>query len=408
MSTLQEPQVSGASASDKHNDATGSHSPGRDTKAWGTLAILSGSQQGAAASLPTRVNVSIGRSLDNDIVLRDPSVDAVHAALMAVDDSVLLQCLGPSLLVDGLEMYSGESRTISGACTIQLGDVALSIENYSGKTSSGLAGAEAAQVQSTYFMPKVDDLPVPQGSDAKPDSDAENTHHDLAQGGSSSSRKYGLMTTTVVLLGAFFVWQSGLFSPQQADPVSLQGLLAASPFAALSVQQVGNRATVGGFLETTQQSVQLEQWLEQSGLEISNDVVVGETLGDKVFDVFRVHGIPADVQVDDGGNVVVATRESDSSLLDAVDERVRSDVPGVASLSIDNTPPLIEETPGPVKTDPGKRVAMVISDDPAHIVTEDRSRYFVGSLLPTGHRIESIDDGVVSLLKNGISTKLEF
>lgn len=386
--------------------------------AWGRLVILSGTQQGAIASVPVGANLSIGRSLDNDIVLRDSSIESAHAALMAVDDTILLQCLGASLIVDGEPMCAGDSKALNGISMMQLGNVALSVERYSADAGIGPAEVDAALMsKSELFTPRVDDLPMPVSpqDQTEPQAEQQPQAGDESQAelqedtGKSRSRKPGMVSLLVLLAGALVVWQSGLFRAPPVEPVSLQEMLAVSPFAAsLSVEQQGNSATVSGFLDTTQQSMELEQWLDQSGLSINNEVLIGELLGDKVFDVFRVNGIPADVEVAPGGHVTVATREADVERLDTVNERVISDVPGVASLSIDNTPPPVVEKPVAVAIDPGKRVAMVISDEPAHVLTEDRSRYFVGSVLPTGHRIESIDDGVVSLVKNGNSTKLEF
>ncbi len=57
--------------------------------------------------------------------------------------------------------------------------------------------------------------------------------------------------------------------------------------------------------------------------------------------------------------------------------------------------------PPPVVDDPGKRIASIVPGNPAYIVTADGARYFVGAMLPTGHRITAIAGQRVSLERDG-------
>ena len=58
--------------------------------------------------------------------------------------------------------------------------------------------------------------------------------------------------------------------------------------------------------------------------------------------------------------------------------------------------------------DPGKRIASVVPGDPAYLVTADGARYFVGAMLPTGHRITRIDGQHVTLERGGEESTLNF
>ena len=95
-------------------------------------------------------------------------------------------------------------------------------------------------------------------------------------------------------------------------------------------------------------------------------------------------------------------------MLDRIEKLVLADVPGITEVNINNTPPVEKIKPTTVEIDPGKRVAMVVFDEPAHIVTEDQSRYFVGALLPNGRRIVEIKDGMVTVEFEGKLSKMEF
>ncbi|ASJ70499.1 hypothetical protein [Granulosicoccus antarcticus] len=380
----------------------------------GKLTILNGAQQGAVEWLTQGNPLSLGCSLDNDIVLRNRTVEQLHASLLLSPENMTIRCLGGIVVVNGISLNVGESMPLTGSGIVQLGEISVNVECVAEPALQGHAVkvpaqeglAEDADNQAAFFMPSIDDLPATINA---PEVEAAAEEVALAPPPRHFlSRKSSWLVICSMVAGAWVVWQSGLFRPVESGLFELQPALAESSFSGLQVSQFGAVATVSGFLETVQESRQLDQWLDQTGLNISNEVVVGETMAGQVLDVFRVYGIAAEVEVKEGGHVVVATSQPDNIVLDGVDESINSDMPGVASLTINNTPPLISEPVTGIKMDPGKRVAMVVSDEPAYIVTEDQSRYFVGSILPTGHRIASIKEGKVNLEINGVSSTLEF
>jgi type III secretion protein D len=62
----------------------------------------------------------------------------------------------------------------------------------------------------------------------------------------------------------------------------------------------------------------------------------------------------------------------------------------------------------PVPADPGKRIASLVPGDTAYLVTADGARYFVGSMLPSGHRITAIGAQSVTLEHDGRESSLNF
>jgi type III secretion protein D len=82
-------------------------------------------------------------------------------------------------------------------------------------------------------------------------------------------------------------------------------------------------------------------------------------------------------------------------------------VRGLQKLVVANkAPPAPPPPPPPVVDDPGKRIASVVPGNPAYIVTADGARYFVGAMLPSGHRITAIDGQRVSVERNGETATL--
>ena len=62
----------------------------------------------------------------------------------------------------------------------------------------------------------------------------------------------------------------------------------------------------------------------------------------------------------------------------------------------------------PLPDDPGKRIASLVPGEPGYLVTADGSRYFVGAVLPSGHRVTAIAQQRVTLERDGQSQTLNF
>jgi len=341
----------------------------------GRLDIVSGTQQGASAHLPLSSPVVLGASMTSDIVLRDASVSAQHLKLMLDGECINIESIDGTLLVDGAELPSGQSTEAYGTSLLQLGNVALMIST---------CDADQTYPKST---PILNNAPI-----------------------KSRVGIVGVLMVFVLAMGGTLVWQSGSLERRVVETVSLEKWLIESSFNDLKILQTGNVATIGGFVNTHQEALRLDALLDTTGLQVNNEVLIGEALSEQVADVFRVNGIHAQVSVEPAGVVKVLTAVADAQHLTIVERSVLNDVPHVGQLIVSNTPPQSQAN-DPVADyvmDPGKRVAMVVSDELSYVVTEDQSRYFIGALLPSGHRIKSIQDGNVSLEKSGVMTVLEF
>src|SRR5690606_14051290 len=100
--------------------------------------------------------------------------------------------------------------------------------------------------------------------------------------------------------------------------------------------------------------------------------------------------------------------ERDAAKLARAEEVVRRDVRGLEALSVRNTAGPAAPPAPPVSNDPGKRIASLVAGASAYLVTVDGARYFVGAMLPTGHRIVAIEKTAVALERDGQKTSLKF
>ncbi len=353
------------------------------------LIIADGPQRGAKLQLHAGCDVRIGSAFDNDVVLRDPAIPA-HAALVRVTpESCQWQALDATLdgEVSGSPLALNESVSVTNGTNVRLGDSVLLVLSEGDTSETGASPAGVSRKSETE--------------------------------GNLPPRRWPSRALVVVVpmlalcsLAAASWWQNNLPQEVAARP-SITTLLAASPFHELEASTTADIVLVEGFVDTQREKLELAELLKESGQPVQLDVAVGEKLASAVADVYRTNGVDAEVGATGAAAVEVRTSVADVRQLEMLEDAVRADVPQVSTLKLINVPPEPKDGSSVTPTrklpiDPGKRVAMVVSSDPAYLLTADGSRYFVGSLLPSGQQIIDINNRRVLLEQGGQKTELEF
>ena len=190
---------------------------------------------------------------------------------------------------------------------------------------------------------------------------------------------------------------------------SLSVALKGSEFSTLqSATRKDGRLELRGRLETEEQRARLDKWLADHQFAPAIDVQVDETLTRNVTETFRVNGVAVQAHVVGTGIVAAEAAEGDPERLARAEETVRRDVHGLTKLAVTNSVRPAKKPLPPMTDDPGKRIASIVQGDPAYIVTADGSRYFVGSMLPSGHKVAEIGANSVTLENDGELTTLNF
>jgi type III secretion protein D len=185
--------------------------------------------------------------------------------------------------------------------------------------------------------------------------------------------------------------------------------LQGSEFPALAVARDPlGRIRVSGRLGTMAERTRLDAWLADQKVAATVNVDVDELIVRNVVEVFRVNSVTVQAQSTGPGQVAAEAAEPDPAVLAHAEEAVRRDVRGLQSLAVRNTATPKAPPVPVVAEDPNKRIATVVAGDPAYVVTVDGARYFVGALLPTGHRITDIEGQQVTLERSGQETVLNF
>ena len=360
------------------------------------LRVLQGPQAGARAPLAAGrpVVVAAGGGTDADILLRAEAAparlritaDLAHALLEVVEGEVRL---GEQLLAAGAHAAWARHQPLC------IGSAVLAF---------GLACEDE--------WPAAEALPpgvaVPGAQD-----DAQKTRPPLRRRAEAWLAATG---AAVLLACGGSLWMAHV-AAAPAAPVAFSAALLAEAlqggeFASLEAATLPDgRPVLRGRLADLAQRARLEAWLATRRWTPALELLVDEQIVRDIAEVFRVNGIAAQARAAGAGRFEAEVAERDLQRLARADEVVRRDVRGVRQLAVRNRatplPPPAPPAP-PVVDDPSKRIASLVPGEPAYVVTADGARYFVGALLPSGHRIARIAAQRVVLERDGRQTSLNF
>ncbi|NRF67261.1 hypothetical protein HLB44_09725 [Aquincola sp. S2] len=358
------------------------------------LRVLEGPQAGARAPLAAgrATVIAAGGSAEADIVLRDDAgaarlritADIAHALVEVIEGELRL---GDQVLAAGA--HAGWARH----APLRIGDTVLAF---------GLACE--------------DEWPAPGEASA-----AVSTTASAAVDGAQKTRPlrrraeaWLAATGAAVLLACGgTLWMAHVAAAPQPQAVltaaALADALKAGEFAPLDAATLPDgKPVLRGRLADAAQRARLEAWLAARQWTPALDLLVDDQIAREIAEVFRVNGIAAQVKPEGAGRFAGEVAERDAERLGRAEDVVRRDVRGLQRLVLRNTAtPLPLPTP-PVVDDPNKRIASLVPGDPAYVVTVDGARYFVGALLPSGHRIAQIAAQRVVLERDGRQTNLNF
>ena len=332
-------------------------------------------------TLPEAGFLTVGRGTEYDVVLRDVSIANTKLHLEIEKPQILVKVIEGTVVVDGHIHACGE-QFLCDTRKLLMGSLALRFRGVEAQAVTQM-GTEGEQPQATT----------------------------KAHSAMLGNRRLitAVIVASVLTICGVGSWQ--VLASLRADPPTAESLLRSfikdADLDQLSVEKDGDDLVVSGTLRSNKERMRLESFLRQQPFRVKQQLVNLEQLKSQLEDVLRVNGIAADVTIDDSGVLQAATQISDAKQIELVRQAVAADVPQLQHWKINNVPsPAAPDKL--VREDPGKQVAMVISDEPAHVLTVDQTRYFIGSMLPSGHRIDDIRDGRVFLVKGSTRSELEF
>lgn len=368
------------------------------------LVILEGEQAGAKIALESEIPMSIGVDIDNDVVIRDMLATTEKIAICQHDEGTELKILAGEVEISGQRFAEGQTLNVPMYTPIRIGKTLVAYGESESFEWHAL-NRHRADGEGEAATASIAQLPAMLWSGFR------------GQSRVNQNRLAGFAMLSVLLVFSSVIMAHRYKNPGiEVDPMAqltaLKALLNAEGYDNLEPKFGENgRFYITGYLADQNEHGKLEELLTQTQMPATVDVAVGEDLAAAVYDIYRVKGIVVATESAEPGVVKVKASELNVESLEQTKQIALRDVDGLKSIELENTLPSDSDKDngidGIVFSSPNKRIVLIVEGDPSYFVTSDRSRYYVGSRLPSGYVIEEINDNNVLVTRSGISTRLK-
>lgn len=355
------------------------------------IEVTDGFKSGAKLRLPATIPVTIGSDTNNDAVLYFKDSPSWKFSLEWIKDELNLEVLSGSIYYDNEFITSGKSIRIEQNKIIKTDRSSLKYIRV--KKDKPIADKYCETEE--YHENKV----------------VDTTEYNYQS--NSLSRNGALVCTLLAFVLLIFVVGTGESNSGIASNKLdyIENILKESEFSNLRYNvETNGSVRVHGHVDTREQYNSLRTKYFPRDYSIDYSVQVNNELSESISDIFRVNGIQAKVEIQGVGIALVKTKTSKIGLLENLKKNVKEDINTLSSLEIINTVP--ESTPIPEDNNSifsnNKKIVLVSGGANGYVMTQDKSKYFIGSVLPSGHSINEIQNGSVYISLNNKITKLEF
>lgn len=368
------------------------------------IRVLNGRLAGTEQDLEGRTRLSIGHEFWNDIVLREPDTrDIALEFSIDADGAARIDVLSGHVDLLGSKVDAGQHAILPPFVPLKLGGYAIA---WGARASARWADVGTLlHARDRATMPAAIDGPA---------------EMDLMQDVRRSFRRWFTGWRPVMLAGAGLLIaaapaagpavQSLAFG---SDPVErAETALQRAGLNGLQVHgdaRAGEGLVVTGVVPQETDRLRVQKTLYDKGLPGTVDVQTSADLAAAAADVARLQGHRATARPVALAAVELRTAPLAEGERSALEQAVKTDVAGIDDVTIrDDLPPGDSDAPVRNVDDVTKRVATVVAGDPAYIQTVDGAYYFPGAVMPTGHRLVSVEGHNVLLEKNGRQLRLSF
>lgn len=366
------------------------------------LRVLNGRLAGTEKRLPEQGEVSIGHQFWQDIVIRDPATKGIAVDLrMGEAAGAQITVLSGKASLLGSHLGEGQSAILPPYVPFSIGGVAMAWgepESARWAEAGGIARSEPTPLQ-------------------PPPSPADQILAFLGRAGAQArawfTRKRVMAIAGVAVLGA-----GAALAVPTMDALGLRGDMAhradlfldSAGFPQLHAANdpVSGGVIVTGVVADEAERLKAQEALGRRGMAATINVQTSAELARAAADVARIHGMEAEGRpISRTGVELRTTRMSDDQRAKLA-LAIRTDVRQLGRLVFRED--LIPRDDNPIRTvsDATKRVSTVVAGDPAYIQTVDGARYFAGAVMPSGHRLVTIQGRTIFFEKDGRETRLEF
>jgi type III secretion protein D len=367
--------------------------------------ILAGRYKGSCVDIADNSNaIHIGYALTNDVVLRIAENKGTNICLDISKEIPRLDVLEGSVEILGQTVGRGASMLLPFYMPIRIGDEIIAFGQKGSpewQRTTALIGAPKIKEQGTDDNKPQKRPLINQLLDWLPQKNPFFSHPISA-------------TCIIAVFGSVIAlsnFNMGAIIAGESATVSFQSKLKKAGFEGLSTQIQGDTLLVKGFVDSSVQVRQLEKFAKNNITPVKIQLSTGSEMAESVNNVMRIQGISGSTRYIGNREVEVIANTLDSARFAKLELNAKRDVPGLKAVKFrQGVGDTFAGFNGLAKatSNPGKRISSLVAGESGYLVTADGGRYFIGALLPTGHRIMAIQNRQVMLEQNGTAVRWIF
>lgn len=357
------------------------------------LRIVGGRIAGKEYPLATGRRVCIGHGLANDVVLRGAGTRDGAVELRLGEGAAQLRVLSGAVELLGRSLGEGEEAVLPPYLPFRFGEHLVA---YGERASSRWQDAESVAISPCGTL--VNPLPAPRLQDRV---ELMGRTYLTRITERVTMFQVAVGTAAIVLLAAAAGPTSSLIEEQFGGEHALERMYDEAGYRSVDVtKNPAGGLIVAGTVESEADLIRTRAIADQMSGPVMVDVTSTAALANAATDILSAQGIDAQATPAGLGGVTVAAPYLPADRQDALREILTRDLPALKRVRF-----RVDDSRGgnalqSLFANSGTGLATVI-EDPGHIVTADGSRWFPGSILPTGHRLVSIEPGRVRFEKGG-------
>lgn len=358
------------------------------------LRVLGGRLAGKDYPLGPGQRITIGHSLASDVILRGAGTrDASVELRMDEGDGASLHVLGGRVELLGRTLEAGEEAMLPPFLPFRFGEFVL---------AHGLQeSARWDEARTLGSAPRAAPL-VPLTPPSLVDRVATYGRGQLSRiGGSVANPRVLLGGASLVLLVAAVGTVGDITSQWQNGAAGVDRRLEQGGFPNLEVAaNPAGGLIVSGTVASDADLVRLGSIVGELEGPVRLDVSSGSAIAIAATDILQAQGIDAEAAPAGANAIMVSAPFLTADRRTEIRQLLSRDLPGLRRIGFRLDDSRGDNALQSFFADSGTGLASVV-EDPGHIVTADGARWFPGAVLPTGHRLVSVQRGLVRFEKDG-------
>ena len=370
----------------------------QSTQTW-VLRVLNGRLAGAERPLHVGKYLRVGHALDNDIVLRGQGTAGISLQLDLADEQARVRVISGEIILLGRPVGADQEAILPAYVPLQIGEFAVAI---GGDVEE--RWQEAERIGQSLAVQNAANPTAPAERAGLVERMATRLYPVRDHFANRPSSIWLIVALGVMLLGfAAITPISDAIRGELYSPRAVQSTLVATGFKGLKVTRdvASQTLIVSGMVNSDGDATRLRKLVSEKFPGALVDIATPTSLAAAATDILRNNKIDAEAQPGRNGAIKIISEYLPGDRQAELTGLLKRDLPALKTVQFQMDNRRGDRDLQYFFNASGTGLATYVDGNPGYIVTEDQTRWFVGSVVPTGHKILNIGGGHIIFEREG-------